>query len=566
MKHRLCLSLAAVALATAGAARAQFVPGIQPAEAPTDPAVFQGMTAAQKSCAALFTREAGERLAAIPDAPTSINSARVVAAGGTHGAIDRDLPELCRVEGVISPTVGFLLRMPTSGWNGKLLMGGCGGPCGTYLEDRFDPAVVRGYAVVTTDMGHKGAGWLFGYDNPQGQLDFAYRATHLTAEAAKVIVAQFYGRPPAHDYFFGCSTGGRQAMIEAQRFPQDFDGIIAGAPVYDEIGDGPYFLDWNTRINTAPDGTTILTQDKLPLIHAAVLSQCDAKDGLKDGLVTDPLKCAFDPATLICRPGQAAASCLTAVQADVAQKFHDGARNSQGQRLYFGIPWGAEDQWVNYFGWVSPTGRQYDGAGYSIVGYLGFGSGPPKGAGYRISDFDYDRDPPRLAMAGVLYNPGDPDLSRFRAAGGKLIVFHGMNDNNIPVAASIDYYRRAQLANGGAAETSRFFRLFTPAGMNHCRDGDGGGEADWISALETWVEHGAPPDRMVVYHLKAPEPTAPRTMEDYGAPYARVTRYPIDPQSYDRARPVYPWPTFAHYAGHGDPALPQSWGPEATSP
>jgi feruloyl esterase len=248
--------------------------------------------------------------------------------------------------------------------------------------------------------------------------------------------------------------------------------------------------------------------------------------------------------------------CLTAQQAEVAQQFHDGARNSKGEKLYWGIPWGAEDQWVNYFGWVSPTGRQYTGAGYAISGYLGFEAGAPGGPGYRISDFDYDRDPPRLAMAGQIYNPTNPDLSAFRAAGGKLIMFHGMSDNNIPVEASIDYRTKAQRANGG---TSGFLRLFTPSGMNHCRDGVGGGEIDWITAIENWVERGQAPDQIIAHRLKAPYPSAPRPLGDYGAPYSKGGRFPLDPASYDRARPVYPWPVMTRYAGRGDPALATSW-------
>jgi len=202
-----------------------------------------------------------------------------VPAGGTHGAADDDLPEICRVEGVIAPTVGFLVRMPTRNWNGKFMMGGCGGPCGNYLEDRIDPALVRNYAVVNTDMGHKGSGWLFGYNNLQGQVDFAYRATHVTAVVAKEVIKAFHGNAASRNYFNCWSTGGRQAMISAQRFPDDFEGIIAGAPVYDEVGDSPYFLEWNLRVNTAADGSTILTADKLDVVHDAVLRKCDALGG-----------------------------------------------------------------------------------------------------------------------------------------------------------------------------------------------------------------------------------------------------------------------------------------------
>ncbi|UVO50691.1 tannase/feruloyl esterase family alpha/beta hydrolase [Sphingomonas sp. SUN019] len=528
-------------------------PGSSPA------APVQATPAIAAACAGLTSRENGEAFAKFPDAPTAINSARIVPAGGTHGVADNDLPEICRVEGTISPTVGFLLRMPTSDWNGKFMMGGCGGPCGNYLEDRIDHALVRKYAVVTTDMGHKGGGWLFAYNNPQGQLDFAYRATHLTAKVAKELVAAFYGARAKLNYFIGCSTGGRQAMIEAQRFPKDFDGIVAGAPVYDEVGDTPYFLEWNTRVNTASDGSTILTAPKVDLIRSAVLKQCDARDGLKDGLLTNPAACAFDPKSLICKPGQDAAQCLTPEQADVAQKFRDGARNSKGEKLYWGMPWGSEDQWVNYFGWVNPTGKQYAGSGYSITGYVGYAGGPPSGPAFRAADFDYDRDPERLDLTGPIFNPVNPDLSRLRDAGGKLILFHGWNDNNIPVEASIDYYQKAERANGGPAATRQFFRFFTPPGVNHCRGGEGGGEIDWITAIEDWVERGKAPDQVIAYRPRAPYPTAPRAMEDYGSVYSKFGRHPLSPAYYDRARPVYLWPATARYSGRGDPARPENW-------
>lgn len=550
---RLAKLLAAAALLAATAAAAQ----VQPPAVPGAGAA-SGPVAA---CAALFTREMGAKFAMIPDAPTWINSARIVPAGGVNGPADDDLPEFCRVEGFISPTVGFLLRMPTVNWNGKFMMGGCGGPCGNYLEDRIDHALVRNYAVVTTDMGHKGTGWLFAYNNPQGQIDFAYRATHLTAKVAKEVIAAFYGRRAAKSYFIGCSTGGRQAMVEAQRFPHDFDGIVAGAPVYDEVGDTPYFLEWNTRVNTAADGSTILTAPKVELIRAAVLRQCDARDGLEDGLLTDPANCAFDLRTIVCKPGEDPAGCLTPAQAEVAQKFRDGARDSRGRKLYWGMPWGSEDQWVNYFGWVSPTGKQFDGSGYSITGYLGYALGAPGGPGFKPSDFDFDRDPARLDLTGHIYNPVNPDLSRFRDAGGKLILFHGWNDNNIPVEASIDYWDKAVRANGGETETRKFFRFFAPPMVNHCRGGDGGGEFDWITAIENWVERGIAPDVVIAYRMAKPYVSVPRALTDYGSPYAKLGRHPLKPQEYDRARPVYPWPTVARYSGRGDPAKPENWQP-----
>jgi hypothetical protein len=505
-------------------------------------------------CEALSGPVAATRYARTPDAPVGINSARVMPAGGTHGAADDDLPEYCRVEGTIAPTVGFLLRMPTKNWNGKFMMGGCGGPCGNYLEDRIDQALVRNYAVVNTDMGHKGSGWLWAHNNHQGQIDFAYRATHLTAVVAKQIIGDYYGAPASRNYFMGCSTGGRQAMISAQRFPNDFEGIIAGAPVYDEVGDAPYFLDWNTLVNTGPERRSIITRDKLPIIHKAVMAACDTIDGLKDELLQNPLKCKFDPKTIVCKPGQAADQCLTPQQADVAQKIYDGARNSKGEKLYWGAPRGSELQWTLS---VHADGAQDWADGTSITGFLGLG----KGAAFTLSDFDYDRDPARLDMAGAIYNPVNPDLSRFRKAGGKLILFMGWDDPAIPAEATIDYYTAAQRANGGAAQTNDFFRLFLLPGVNHCRGGPGGGEADWITALENWVEKGQAPDQVIAYRPKAPYVSAPRAVEDHGAPYAKLGRHPMARDAYDTSRPVYAYPLEARYTGKGDRADAKNWRP-----
>ena len=543
------LSILAAWLAGLGTTTALAEGALAEGGGPADPAA---------ACEAILSPQYGSRLALIPDAPSAINSARIVSAGGTHGAADNDLPEICRVEGNISPTVGFLLRMPTKNWNGKFMMGGCGGPCGNYLEDRIDPALVRHYAVVDTDMGHKGTGWLFGYHNLQGQLDFAYRATHLTAVVAKEIIKTFYGNAAARNYFNGCSTGGRQAMIEAQRFPQDFEGIIAGAPVYDEVGDAPYFLDWNTNVNTAKDGSSILTVDKLAVLHKAVLKQCDMLDGLADGLLMNPARCAFDPKSIVCKVGADAAQCLTPEQAEVAQKIHDGARNSKGQKLYWGMAWGSEDQWIP-IGWVDASGKQRSYAGFSITGYLGLTQGAPAGPGYHSSEFDFDAHPSRLDLTGALYNPVNPDLSRFHRAGGKLILFTGWHDNNIPPEASLNYYEAAMRANGGEAATKEFFRFFMPPAVNHCRGGDGGGEVDWITALELWVENGQAPEKLLAYHLQKPYVTAPRAMEDYGAPYLKLGRHPLQRDEYDRSRPVFAYPAWAKYSGHGDPANPSSW-------
>ena len=515
--------------------------------APSQPPAVDVETA----CSALQILNA-RKFANIPDAPTTINSAKVVPAGGTHGPADDDLPEICRVEGSILPTIGFLVRMPTRTWNGKFMMGGCSGSCGNYLEDRIDPALARNYAVITTDMGHKGSGWIFAYGNRQGQIDFAYRATHLTAVVGKEIVTAFYGRPADRSYFYGCSTGGRQGLMLAQRFPEDFQGIIAGAPVYDQVGATPYFLEWNNLINTGANGKSILTFDKLRIIHRAVMKHCDGNDGVYDGILQNPLSCNFDLGTLKCEPGQNKGNCLTPDQLSVVRKIHEGARDSRGRRLYWGMPWGSEEQWAGLF--VSPDGMQRNLAGLSVTGYLAFDD--PPGPRYQPADFDYDRDPARLKLTGALYNVLNPDLSDFRKAGGKLIVFHGANDNTVPVGASMSYYETAMKTNGGLAETRAFFRFFMLPAVNHCRGGEGGSEVDWITALENWVENEQPPEEVIAYHRSGPAVTSPRSIEDYGGEYIRLSRFPMQPADYDNARPVAAYPGLAPQPGSGNPGRP----------
>lgn len=486
-----------------------------------------------------------KQLSAIPDAPTTIVSARVVPP-------ERGLPAYCRVEGQIAPTIGFLLKLPVADWNGKLMMGGCGGPCGLYLSDRLDPALARRYAVVSTDMGHKGVGWVFAYQNLQGEIDFGSRATHLTAVAAKTIVDIYYARPPAFAYFQGCSTGGRQAMVEAQRFPDDFNGIIAGAPPYYETGDTPLFLSWGARANIDAGGKPILDAAKLPLIHQAAMAACDSKPGPHAAYLQDPKSCRWDPGAIVCKSGQPAATCLSAAEADVVRKIYTGATNAKGRVLYFGMARGSELNWapsfVNFDGKPGDYLSGFGGAGNSLMTYGAYFYSP--GPNYAETDFDYDRDPARLAVIENLYNAQNPDLRAFKAAGGKLILFHGWNDNQIPPGASVDYYETSSRTMGGPAATTSFFRLFMLPGVGHCRGGPGGSDVDWISALESWVEQGRAPDQVVANKLKDdPYPTlevAP------GETVIQFPRYPLDPSQIVSRRTLYPYVVSDKVAGDQD--------------
>ena len=519
-------------------------------------AAQQGLSDGAARCDALLHggAEVARKFANLLDAPTTIVSARLVSAGGNGDIVEKDYPEHCRVEGQIAPTVGFLLRMPTRVWNGKFLMGGCGGPCGLYLTDRSDPALVRGYAVVVTDMGHKGSGWMFADNNLAQMVDFGYRATHVTAIAAKAVIAEFYGDRPKRNYFVGCSTGGRQGLVEAQRFPMDFDGIVAGAPPWMQTGHQPYASYWPTLANMK-DGKPILDVSKLPLIHEAVLAACDANDGLKDGIIQNPAACNWQPSAMVCHSGADSMSCLTSDEAEVVRKIYQGPVDSTGQRLYRGQARGSEMTWTNYVGQNGKPGPFWSLTDTTLH-HLAFLPAP--GPGYSIQQFDFDRDPPRLATNDVLFAHANPDLTKFRDHGSKLIIFHGWNDNNnIPPELAIDYYRLVQATMGGPDTAAQTARLFMLPGAYHCRYGEGGGEVDWLTALENWVEHGAAPEQVLAYHMKH-EPYDSVPIAGSESRNTLIPRHPLNPDSYDRVRPVFAYPGVARYKS-GDPALPSSW-------
>ena len=483
------------------------------------------------------------RLVAIPDAPTKILSSQVDAAND-------GLPEACRVYGLIAPHTKFELRMPTTSWNGKFLMLGCGGACGVIDTGRGDPGLARNYAVVLTDMGHQGSSWLFAYNNLQGEIDFAYRSTHTVAVAAKEIIDAYYGRRAAKNYFMGCSTGGRQAMVEAQRFPRDFDGIIAGAPVYDETGDGILFVLWGPFANLDEDGNHILDAKKLPMIREAVLEQCDARDGLADGILQDPRLCNWQPSEIQCRRGRDGDKCLTAAEIEVVNKIYSGATDAKGEPWYFGMSRGSEYTWTpEVIGSDGLTGTWVDGPqsfGEEFATTMPFFYDPPVGT--PASSFDFDRDPPRMGLTEVLYNAQNPDLRKFKKAGGKLLLYHGWDDDQIPPGISIDYYETSTRTMGGEAATKDFFRLFMVPGMLHCTmGGPGGAEADWLTALENWIEEDVAPEQVTVYR---------RLQSGFDVPSAK---HPLDESEYDQTRTVYVYPDVARYKGNGDPNQASSW-------
>jgi feruloyl esterase len=495
----------------------------------------------------------------IPDAPTVITSIEPVKAAGS-------LPAYCRFKGTTAPQINFELRLPVE-WNGKFLMQGCGGMCGWLNMGATEDSLEKRYAVVNTDMGHSDppAVAIWAYDNRSAELDFAYRSTWTTAVVSKRIAEAFYGSAPKRSYFNGCSTGGRQGMLAAQRFPELFDGIISGAPVLNQTGTGMLHLLWSARANVSADGKPILSTAKLKRVHGAVVAACDRMDGVADGVIPDPRACSFQPEALACarngaQDGAAGEACLNPAELAALRKLYDGASNSTG-RLAFagggGLPRGSEYTWSPVF--VNEAGRHgliisSPSLIQQLIQYKVFYQDP--GATMTLMDFDFERDVPRLALTEAFYNAQNPDLRRFKARGGKLLAYHGWDDTEVTPGYSVDYYEMATRAMGGPEATRDFYRLFMVPGMGHCRRGNGADAIDYLDALERWVEHGEAPEKLVAHKLV-------KEQSYLGLPRPR---YPLKPEEYRWRRPVYAYPDVAVFTGRGDSADPANWKPRRLPP
>jgi len=481
----------------------------------------------------------------LPDAPTALTAATVVEAAN-------DLPAYCRVEGTIAPQVGFELRMPMTTWNGKYLQQGCGGMCGWINMGACEDALARDYAVANTDMGHKGApnSALWALNNRQAEIDFAYRATYVTSLAAKAIIARFYGTPASRAYFRGCSTGGRQALVLAQRFPHAFDGIIAGAPVLNQTGVGILHLLWSGRAPPDPTGKPLLTPAHVDLVRRSVMTACDGRDGLEDGIIQDPTACRWAPRALTCGVSRGA-DCLTGAQVAAVERLYGGARDAAGRPLFpGGMPRGSEHQWVPAFVGANGATSLVMGPGSlirDVLRYQVFWDDP--GAAADPMAFDFDRDADRLRLVEPLYNAQNPDLSAFEARGGKLIMWHGWDDLEIPATLSIDYFRRLEAAMGGREAARGFARMFLLPGVAHCRRGPGPDTFDELGYLEAWVERGVAPDVVTAHKLA--------TEQNYlGLPRPR---FPLKPAEVRWTRPVPAYPLVAVRRGAAPPEQARAW-------
>lgn len=430
-----------------------------------------------------------------------------------------NLPAFCRVAGEIKPTkdsdIKFEVWMPAADWNGKFMGIGNGGWSGEIWYPFMGVALRRGYATASTDTGHEGNGGdaSFALGHPEKLIDSGYRAVHEMTVKAKAIVATYYGNAPRLAYWKGCSTGGRQALMEAQRFPSDFDGVIAGAPANYMTHLMAQAL-W-IALAVHKDAASYIPPTKYPLIHSAVLEACDALDGVKDGVLEDPTRCKFDPKVLECK-GADDPGCLTAPQVEAARRIYTPVTNPRTkQQIFPPLEPGSE------LGWAAKAGPKPFSTESSYWRYVVF-----KDPNWDYKTFDFDSD---VALgdriAKDILNATNPDLKAFFGHGGKLLQYHGWSDPLISPRNSVNYYESVLDTMGGASKVNESYRLFMVPGMAHCHDDDGPNQFDTIRVLEQWVEKGQAPDQIIASRIR-------------------------DGKT-DRTRPLCPYPQVATYKGTG---------------
>jgi feruloyl esterase len=449
-----------------------------------------------------------EKLAAAHFPGISITSATLISAGpfvapaGGPRIPTFVAPAFCRVAAIVEAEVAFELWMPER-WNTKLLAVGNGGLAGTISYSAMIKPLQEGYATSSTDTGHVAGGtdngsWALNrYDRI---INFADRATHLMAEADKVILAAFYSAAPSHSYFSGCSQGGHEAFIEAQRYPNDYDGIIAGDPANYWTH---HYVGGHLWPAIATDGDAYIPAEKVSVIADAVNEACDALDGVKDGVLSDPRRCHFDPAKLLCT-GSDTSKCLTSPQVSAVQKIWAGLKTADGRQIWPGLVPGGEAGTGGWANWITGTGPGRSGhlnLGIPFFRYMLFDNPAWDYHSFRLEPSDgFDSDIDYLdSKLGAIFNAINPDLSAFKARGGKLIQYHGWSDPDITPLNSINYYESVQKTMG--SNTAQFYRLYMVPGMQHCNGGPGATTFDMVGPLDTWVTSGAAPDSILASKL-----------------------------------------------------------------
>jgi hypothetical protein len=505
-------AIAAVVVITSASAGAD--PPAVTASAPVIPAKID--------CQMLVQNTGGDRNANVPDfqdipgAPTRINSATIVPATATQ-------PEYCDVRGYVQSQVKFQLKLPTSTWQGRYLQFGCGGFCGSISNTTFPACRTElggDFAIAATNDGHDAAGTdaLWAGQTEQPRIDFGYRAVHVVAVASKAIQAAYYGRGPIKSYFQGCSDGGREGLMEAQRYPDDFDGIIAGAPA-NHMPHSPLFIASAIQANTGPDGTPILKADKLPALAAAVVAACDANDGVTgNGLIGEPRDCTFDPGSIRCR-GADVPTCLTPAQVNVVRTIYNGTVDRWGRRLDPRLtPRGSELTWAGW--WVPLAPGSLPGAPWTSAA-IAFGESAarwlsyPLGQGKSLSDVELSvRDFAAMAQQSKYYDALNPDLEAFQRRGGKLLIYQGQADALVPPSSTLEYWSEMRDEMGGQRRVDRFARLFLVNGMNHCGGGPTPSTSDMILQMVRWVEQGSAPETITAGPLTVPKYAQTRRDDD----------------------------------------------------
>jgi feruloyl esterase len=448
----------------------------------------------------------------------SINLATTIESGvfaptDNTGTLDH-LPAFCRVTATLRPTSDSEIHaefwLPTATWNGKFMAIGSGGWGGSMAYPEMAEGLRRGYATSATDDGHTGRSASFAVGHPQKFIDFAYRAEHEMTIEAKRLIKAFYGHDARYSYWNGCSGGGREGLLQAYRYPDEFDGIIAGDPA--NVRRNAWALWLATQ--TFKDPAAYIPPEKYPLVHRAVLDACDANDGLKDGLIENPESCHVDLKALECKAGDGP-DCLTPRQVQTAQTIMSPATDAKGSVLFPRLEPGTELRWARLAGGPSPADLFLDQFRYLVY----------QDPAWDWRTFDLDRDAAKANAVNKDVDELDPHLAPFAKHGAKLLLYHGWADQQVAPGSTIEFYQSALNLSENSATTSNWMRLFMVPGMGHCSGGEGPDTFDKIGLLEQWVEQGKAPDQIIASHATA----------------GKV----------DRTRPLCPYPQTARYNGRG---------------
>jgi feruloyl esterase len=456
----------------------------------------------------------------------TITAVEPVAAGaaapgrGGRGGAGATLPAHCRVAVTLTPSsdsqIEMELWLPTENWNGKFLAVGNGGWAGSISFDAMAAGLRRGYATASNDTGHKGGSASFALGHPEKLIDFGYRAMHEMAVQSKALIQAFYRRAPQLSYYQGCSTGGRQGLMAAQRYPEDFDAIVAGAPVYNVVHLNVSQV--ALQVGMLKNRSTLVSNEQRTMFANAVVAACDQKDGVKDGIISEPRACTFDPAVLACRAdasraagGTGAAGCFSPPQVENARSAYSAVKTRSGALVYPGRSPGFETGWR-----IPAPDAPLNPLFADMVRYVG-----RQDPDWDPTTFDLEKDLALAVKNGGFIEASDPDLAKFKARGGKLLLYHGWADPGPAPENTINYYDAVNRKLGGREDD--WMRLFLMPGVGHCGGGVGPDQADFLGALERWREQGAAPGQVVA--SRAAGRGGPSPMSRPLCPHPQVARY-----------------------------------------